>query len=126
MVRGSIFKMLEKVAAEGSKKNKEALDRLLKECDRVFIVAHNRPDMDAIGSAIGMSLICKKKKKDSYIVLDDDFDNGEEVALPTIGSFRQKVNKARIARNPLNGKEIKTKESRTVTFRPMPSVKTFD
>ncbi len=76
--------MLEKVAAEGSKKNKEALDRLLKECDRVFIVAHNRPDMDAIGSAIGMSLICKKKKKDSYIVLDDDFDNGEEVASRAI------------------------------------------
>lgn len=76
--------MLEKVAAEGSRKNKEALDRLLKECDRVFIVAHNRPDMDAIGSAIGMSLICKKKKKDSYIVLDDAFDNGEEVASKAI------------------------------------------
>jgi c-di-AMP phosphodiesterase-like protein len=76
--------MLEKLAAEGSRKNKEALDRLLKESDRVFIVAHNRPDMDAIGSAIGMSLICKKKKKESYIVLDDDFDNGEEVASRTI------------------------------------------
>ena len=76
--------MLEKVAAEGSKKNKEALDRLLKECDRVFIVAHNRPDMDAIGSAMGMSLICKKKKRESYIVLDDTFDNGEEVASRAI------------------------------------------
>ena len=76
--------MLEKLAAEGSKKNKEALDRLLKESDRVFIVAHNRPDMDAIGSAMGMSLICKKKKKDSYIVLDDEFDNGEEVASRAI------------------------------------------
>ena len=76
--------MLEKVAVEESRKNKEALDRLLKESDRVFIVAHNRPDMDAIGSAMGMSLICKKKKKDSYIVLDDTFDNGEEVASKVI------------------------------------------
>ncbi len=76
--------MLERVAAEGSRKNKEALDRLLKESDRVFIVAHNRPDMDAIGSAIGMSLICKKKKRESYIVLDDDFDNGGGVASRAI------------------------------------------
>lgn len=58
------------------------------------------------------------------VIVEQVRDGGEEIAIPTIGSFRQKVNKARIARNPLNGKEIKTKESRTVSFRPMPSVKT--
>ena len=42
---------------------KQCLDKLFSENDMVFIVPHNRPDMDALGSAIGMSLICKKNKK---------------------------------------------------------------
>ena len=60
------------------------------------------------------------------VIVEQVRDAGEEISLPTIGSFRQKVNKARKARNPFTGKEIKVKESRTVTFRPMPSIKTFD
>lgn len=50
---------------------KSALDRLLDENDTVFIVPHNRPDFDAIGACIGVSLICKKNKKKNYIVIDD-------------------------------------------------------
>ena len=56
---------------------KESLDRLLSENDTVFIVPHNRPDMDAIGSAIGMALICKKNKKKYFIVIDDDVEKLE-------------------------------------------------
>ena len=53
---------------QDSKNIKQTLDMLLSENDTVFIVPHNRPDFDAIGAAMGMSLICKKNKKKNYIV----------------------------------------------------------
>ena len=62
---------------QDSRYTKECLDKLLSENDRVFIVPHNRPDMDAIGAAIGMSLICKKNKKKSFIVVDEDIEKLE-------------------------------------------------
>ena len=84
--------MLEKDAVRESKKNKEVLDRLLKESDRVFIVAHDRPDMDAIGSAIGMSLICKKKGKKSYIVVDDEVEDMEKIAKGAVIDTKNEFN----------------------------------
>ena len=39
---------------------KASLDRLLEENDNVFVVPHIRPDFDAVGSALGIALICKK------------------------------------------------------------------
>lgn len=63
---------------------KECLDKLLNENDTVFIVPHNRPDMDAIGSSIGISLICKKNKKKSYIVVDDNIEKIEAATRKVI------------------------------------------
>ena len=62
---------------QDSKAIKECLDKLLSANDRVFIVPHNRPDMDAIGASIGMALICKKNKKRCFIVVDDDLEKIE-------------------------------------------------
>lgn len=62
---------------QDSRNIKDCLDKLLSENDRVFIVPHNKPDMDALGSAIGMSLICKKNKKRSFIVIDDNIEKIE-------------------------------------------------
>ena len=59
---------------QNSKCIKECLDKLLSNNDTVFIVPHNRPDFDALGASIGMSLICKKNKKKSYIVIDDNYE----------------------------------------------------
>ena len=56
---------------------KMVLDDLFHKCDNVFIVTHSRPDVDALGSAIGMSLICKRIKKKSFIVIDDNYDKIE-------------------------------------------------
>lgn len=78
--------MLPKDAIKKTKENKAILDELLKKSDRVFIVVHNRPDMDAVGAAIGMSLICEKKDKKCYIVIDDQ--NGEKVASKVIEETR--------------------------------------
>ena len=41
-------------------------------CSKVFIVGHNSPDFDAIGSAIGLSVLAKALGKEHYIIVDDD------------------------------------------------------
>ncbi len=63
-----------------SKFIKDTLDNLFKNNDTVFIVPHNRPDMDAIGSCIAMNLICNHEHKKSYIIIDDDEEKIEKVA----------------------------------------------
>lgn len=60
------------------------------------------------------------------VIVEQVRDNGEEIAIPTIGTFKQKVNPARTGRNPMNGETIEIKGSRSITFRPMPSVKVID
>ena len=69
---------------QDSRTIKECLDKLLCESDRVFIVPHNRPDMDALGSAIGMALICKKNKKRCFIVIDDNIEKLESATRKVI------------------------------------------
>ena len=61
--------------------------KLLKENDRVFIVPHNRPDMDAIGASIGMALICKKHKKMCFIVIDDETEKLESATKKVINEI---------------------------------------
>ncbi len=46
------------------------LDQKLQNTKRVIIIPHLYPDFDAIGSAIGLSLIASKYKKESFILLD--------------------------------------------------------
>lgn len=63
---------------------KEVLEESLGNCDNVFIVSHKTPDLDAVMSMMGMASICKKKKKNYYIILDEDIEtiksNNPEVA----------------------------------------------
>ena len=71
-----------------SRNIKECLDKLLNENDRVFIVPHIKPDMDALGAAIGMSLICKKNKKRSFIVIDDNLEKIEPATRKVIEEIK--------------------------------------
>ena len=50
-------------------------------------------------------------------------DKGEDISLPTLGTFKQKQMDARIGRNPATGEQMEIKGSKTIQFRPMPSVK---
>lgn len=53
-----------------------ALRDILIEGDKVIIMGHKSPDMDAIGAAIGVSRIAKMNNLESYIVLNDsDIDD---------------------------------------------------
>ena len=46
-------------------------DRIIK-ASKVIVIPHNNPDFDAIGSASGITLIAKKFKKESRIIVDDN------------------------------------------------------
>ncbi len=48
-----------------------ALMQLVKSSDRVFIMGHSRPDLDCIGSAIGMYTFAKSAGKPVDIILDN-------------------------------------------------------
>lgn len=49
-----------------------AIRDFIKESDQVFIMGHKNPDMDSIGSAIGMAKIVETNGKDAFIVIDPE------------------------------------------------------
>ncbi|MBQ8891644.1 MAG: DHH family phosphoesterase [Bacilli bacterium] len=53
------------------------LENIIPLCEKVIIVPHKFADFDAIGSAIGLSLLARKFKKPSYIIDNDPLDKME-------------------------------------------------
>lgn len=49
-----------------------ALEELISECEKVVIMGHSNPDIDAIGSALGVYRIARTLRKDAYIVADKE------------------------------------------------------
>ena len=49
-----------------------ALEELIKENEKVLIMGHTNPDIDALGSAIGMYRLAKSLGKETYIVANTD------------------------------------------------------
>src|SRR5699024_10161331 len=49
-----------------------AFKELVKESDNVIIMGHKSPDMDALGSAIGVLNIAKSNNVEGYIVCDQN------------------------------------------------------
>ena len=47
-----------------------ALKDLVLESDKVIIMGHRAPDMDAIGAAIGILKVAQMNEREGYIVLD--------------------------------------------------------
>jgi len=47
-----------------------SLMELIGQSSQVFIMGHRSADMDAVGAAMGISCLCRKKGKPAYIVLD--------------------------------------------------------
>ncbi len=50
---------------------KSNIENKIISAEKVIIVPHNNADFDAIGSAIGLVLVAKKMKKQSYIIVND-------------------------------------------------------
>ena len=67
---GGTLQSLEKNNRSKPRVIAHAMKALIDDADKVFIMGHKWPDMDAFGSAIGASAICSYLGKDSYIVMD--------------------------------------------------------
>ena len=68
-------------------------DRIIN-ANKVIIVPHNKPDFDAIGSAAGITLIAKKFKKESRIIVNDNIDtinNGARVIIEQLDNSKDLV-----------------------------------
>lgn len=80
------------------------LDTDLKNCSNVFIIGHNEPDFDAIGSAIGLYALSMHYDKQAYIIVNDEEtkieagtkkiidDNRDLIKFITRGEFLARIN----------------------------------
>ena len=62
-----------------------ALENLIKECQKVMIMGHTNPDMDAMGSCMGIYRLAKTVGKDAYIICDKN--------TPTLDNFMRTIEK---------------------------------
>ena len=67
---GGTLQSLEKNNRSKPRVIAHAMKALIDDADKVFIMGHKWPDMDAFGSALGASSICRYLGKDAYIVMD--------------------------------------------------------
>jgi len=64
-----------------------ALKELVTESDKVIIMGHKGPDMDAIGASIGIQKVAQMNEREAYIVLNpNDIDTGVQRLLEEIKS----------------------------------------
>lgn len=80
------------------------LDADLKNCSNVFIIGHNEPDFDVIGSAIGLYELAVHHHKQAYIIVNDDEakieagvkkiidDNRDTIKIITRKEFLARIN----------------------------------
>ena len=72
---------------EDLKQFKLSMKQKILEAGNVVIVPHKGPDFDAIGSALGLTMIVKKFKKPFYIIIDDPIykiDHGVQVIMDEV------------------------------------------
>lgn len=95
------------------------LEKKIKESSRVFIVGHNSPDFDSIGSCIGLHTLVESYQKRAFIVVNDQEDkiepgtkkiideNKDEFDIINRASFLEKVNpKALLIVTDVNKKDM--------------------
>lgn len=54
---------------------RETLVKMMEAASQIFIIGHNTLDYDAIGAALGVATLSKGLKKDTYIIVDDLFQD---------------------------------------------------
>ena len=58
--------------AKNLKKFRKDLEQIITTSKNIYILGHNEPDFDAIGSSIGIAKICQLLKNEPYIVIKED------------------------------------------------------
>ena len=56
-----------------------SLMELIGQSSQVFIMGHKNADLDAVGAAVGVACLCRKKGKKAYIVLDRENNSAIEL-----------------------------------------------
>ena len=56
-----------------------SLMELIGQSSQVFIMGHKNADLDAVGAAMGIACMCRKKGKKAYIVLDRDHNAAQRL-----------------------------------------------
>ena len=65
-----------------------ALKEIVSESDMVMVMGHKFPDMDAIGSSIGILKVAQVNEKNAYIILDPEaLDSGVEQLLIEVRKY---------------------------------------
>lgn len=79
----------------------------------------------AVAKETGMTQTDVNKVIDAMcpVIVKACVEDGEEVNLPTLGKFRQKVNPARKGINPLTKQPLDVKESHSLKFTPTSTIK---
>lgn len=81
-------------------------------------------DMEAQGYPIETHAQAERIVKSVMNNITQTLVAGDEVRFAGFGSFKTRVNKARVGRNPQTGDEIKIPETRVVKFTPGKTLKT--
>ena len=63
---------MEKRTRGRSRMISQALQELMKQSDQIFIMGHSYPDMDVIGSSLGVRRIAEMNNKEAWIIIDPE------------------------------------------------------
>lgn len=75
-----------------------ALENLIKESKKVMIMGHNNPDMDSIGSCMGIYRLAKTLNTNAYIVSSED--------VPALKAFNKELDKDSEYEDVIINKEV--------------------
>ena len=69
------------------------LMELIGQSSQVFIMGHKNADLDAVGAAMGISCMCRKKGKKAYIVLDREKNAAEKLIaeIDKVPEYRETI-----------------------------------
>ena len=56
-----------------------SLMELIGQSSQIFIMGHKNADLDAVGAAMGISCMCRKKGKKAYIVIDKEINASKQL-----------------------------------------------
>lgn len=81
---------MEKRTRVRSRMISQAMQKLMKDSDKIFVMGHKNPDMDSVGSSLGVARIAMMLKKEVYVVIDED-DINKDVAklIQKIKEYKQ-------------------------------------
>ena len=57
------------------------------------------------------------------VIVKTCVEGGDDINIPGLGHFKQKVNKAREGFNPIKKEKIQVPETHTLSFKPVKSIK---